>query len=53
VVEKDVLEVGNAIGATFKGSTANKFSVLSKAGTGKRVVQGGAHDGEAPEERGC
>ncbi|KAK2427387.1 heterogeneous nuclear ribonucleoprotein A0 [Trifolium repens] len=44
VVEEDVLEVGKAVGATFKGNTANKFSVLSKAGTGKRVGLGGALD---------
>jgi hypothetical protein len=46
VVEEDVLELGNAIGATFKGNTSNMFSVLSKAGSGKRDSPGGAHDGE-------
>jgi hypothetical protein len=39
-IEEDVLEVGNFIGATFKGDKANKFSVLSKSGTSKRVSSG-------------
>jgi hypothetical protein len=52
VVEDDVMEVGNFVGATFKGVTSNMFSALSKPGTGKRdsmgVMQGEATLQEQP-----
>jgi PIN domain nuclease of toxin-antitoxin system len=51
-VEDDVLEVGNAVGATFKGDKANMFSVLSKAGPGKCGTSGVAPDGVASKEWG-
>jgi hypothetical protein len=41
VVEEDVLEVGKAIGASFKGNTTNMFSALSKAGTGGATEERG------------
>jgi hypothetical protein len=50
-VEDDVLEVGNDIGATFKGDKANMFSVLSKAGPVKRGTPGVAV-GVSSKERG-
>jgi hypothetical protein len=49
-VEDDVKEVGNFIGATFKGENVNMFNVLSKAGTRQRdtmdVGQGGVAQNE-------
>jgi hypothetical protein len=52
-VEDDVMEVGNFIGATFKGDKANMFSVLSKAGTGKRDSRGLVPEREASKGRRC
>jgi hypothetical protein len=51
-VEEDVLEVGNVIGATFKGDKANMFSALSKAGPVKRDTLGVVRVGALSEERG-
>jgi hypothetical protein len=51
-VEEDMIEVGNAIGATFKGDKANMFSVLSKVGPAKRVSPGVAPVGDLSKERG-
>jgi hypothetical protein len=50
-IEDDVLEVGNFIGATFKGDKANMFSVLSKPGTGKRASSGVVQGGVSLQER--
>jgi hypothetical protein len=50
-IEDDVVEVGNFIGATFKGDKANTFSVLSKPGTGKRVSSGVVQGGVSSQER--
>jgi hypothetical protein len=50
-IEEDVLEVGNFIGATFKGDKANKFSVLSKPGTSERVSSGVVQGGVSLQER--
>jgi hypothetical protein len=51
-VEEDVLEVGKAIGATFKGDKANMFSVLSRAGSVKRDTLSVAQVGDSSKERG-
>jgi hypothetical protein len=51
-VEDDVLEVGNAVGATFKGDKANMFSVLAKAGSVKRDTPGVALVGASSAEQG-
>jgi hypothetical protein len=50
-MEDDVMEVGNFIGATFKGDMANTFSVLSKPGTSKRVSSGVVQGGASSQER--
>jgi hypothetical protein len=50
-IEDDVLEVGNFIGATFKGDKANMFSALSKPGTGKRASSGVVQGGVSLQER--
>jgi hypothetical protein len=52
-VEDDVKEVGNFIGATFKGENANMFSVLSKAGTRQRDTMDVGQGGVAQKERIC
>jgi hypothetical protein len=49
-VEDDVREVGNFIGATFKGNNANMFGVLSKTGTSKRDTKNVGEGGLAPRE---
>jgi hypothetical protein len=49
--EEDVLEVGNFIGATFKGDKDNMFSVLSRKGCVKRDILGVAQYGDAPKVR--
>jgi hypothetical protein len=51
-VEVDVLEVGEAIGASFKGDKSNMFSVLSKAGSVKRDAPSVAQAGHCSKERG-
>jgi hypothetical protein len=51
-VEEDVLEVGKAIGTTFKGDKANMFSVLSRAGSVKRDTLSVAQVGDSSKERG-
>jgi hypothetical protein len=40
VVEDDVVEMGNFVGATLKGDKTNMFSVLAKSGTGQRDSKG-------------
>ncbi|KAK2392456.1 hypothetical protein QL285_065814 [Trifolium repens] len=50
-VEDDVLEVGNFVGATFKGDKNNMFSVLSKPGTGKRASMGAVRGEVTPQEQ--
>jgi hypothetical protein len=50
-VEDDVVEVGNFVGATFKGETANMFSVLSKPGTDKRDSMGAVKGEPTPQEQ--
>jgi hypothetical protein len=50
-IEDDVVEVGNFIGASFKGDKANMFSVLSKSGTGKQVSPGVVPGGVSSQER--
>jgi hypothetical protein len=50
-VEDDVLEVGDFVGATFKGDNANMFSALSKLGTGKRDSMGGVLGVRTPPEQ--
>jgi hypothetical protein len=52
-VEDDVREVGNFIGATFKGNNANMFGVLSKTGTSKRDTKDAGQGWVAPKERIC
>jgi hypothetical protein len=49
--EEDVLEVGNFIGATFKGDKDNMFSVLSRKRCVKRDILGVAQYGDAPKVR--
>jgi hypothetical protein len=50
-VEDDVLEVGNFVGATFKGDMNNMFSVLSKPGTGKCASTGAVRGEVTPQEQ--
>jgi hypothetical protein len=52
-VEDDVREVGNFIGATFKGNNANMFGVLSKTGTSKRDTKDAGQGGVVPKEQLC
>jgi hypothetical protein len=52
VVEDDVVEMGNFVGATLKGDKANMFSALSKAGPVKRDTLGVVRVGALSEERG-
>jgi hypothetical protein len=47
----DVVEVGNFVGATFKGDTTNMFNVLAKPGTGKRVLMGAVQGAATPQEQ--
>jgi hypothetical protein len=49
-VEDDVLEVGDFVGATFKGDKANMFSALSKPGTRKRDSIGRVQGVRTPQE---
>jgi hypothetical protein len=41
MVEEDVREVGKVVGATFRGTSTNMFSVLSKAGMGGATEERG------------
>jgi hypothetical protein len=51
VVEEDVLELGNLVGATFKGDKSNMFSVLSKPGSSKCDSMGAGQGGVSVLER--
>jgi hypothetical protein len=46
-----VREVGDFVGATFKGDTANMFSALSKPGTDKRDLMGAVQGEATPQEQ--
>jgi hypothetical protein len=53
MVEEDVLEVGQVVGATFESVKTNMFSVLSKARYGKRDTPKVAEGGEVLRAQGC
>ncbi|KAK2452896.1 hypothetical protein QL285_000647 [Trifolium repens] len=49
-VKDDVLEMGDFVGATFQGDKSNRFTALSKPGSGKQDSLGGAQGARTPQE---
>jgi hypothetical protein len=49
-VEDDVLEMGDFVGASFPGKMSNRFTALSKPGSGKQDPLGGVQGAWTPQE---